>query len=306
MISKQDFLGNVRMKVIPVIQKRTEEEKLPTFLITQKNRLIFAVSLFILVCCFFSYQGLALIGGFSILGGCVLVAYYKRKMNQFVKQQIFPLFNLEERRIFADGFMQEISQTGIVPHCDEAKVDDSFVLKDSEHSLFVQEAELVRGSGKHSHIVFNGLIINSTKIRWKNISLLLWDKSISKSHFTEAINRFVSKLVREKVPREKIICSDEKFAAEYDVYASNQIEAEKALTSQFIWAVHKLKSVFKKPMNLWIDKNEITLAIPLEDAIFECFNWKNFSDLSLYEKFYDEIQCLHFLDEVLYELESRY
>ena len=305
MISKQDFLGNVRIKILPSILRKTEEEKLPTILMSHKKMIICCLVLLFFIACFLSYQKLALMSGFSILGEFIFVFWYKKRINRFVKEQVFSLLDLEEKHLSV-GNLVELAKTGVLPNCNDAETDDSFILKNTKHALFVQETELSKWHGKHRHIVFHGLVISSDQFHLPNVSVLLWDKCITKSNLAESFNRFFSKLFEKEEPWEKVNCSDEKLEKEYDIYAPKFFEADKILTSQFTWGLNKIKSIFGEPMNLLIDNGEIVLAIPLKKNSFECINWKNYSDLSSYEKFYDEIQKLNMIDDALFELESKY
>ena len=313
MISKQGFLNTIKDEIFPILQGHQDKTEQFRKRVTKRLPLIslFLVILFIGLSFFLMMKQilylspsvlffLFLLGIVPSIWGFISFSCYCKKIENDLKPKVFALLGLDENS--DEDLLEELSDTGVLPYFNEEMIDDSFAVRGSLHSLFIQEIDLEKSSGKHSTHIFSGIIIAAKQLHPKNFSLLILDSQNRKNRSPrELTNKLFSKLSGVHFQWQRV--EDKFLENNFSFYTDNPELCAKCLTPAFESVVEKLKAGDGEPLNILFHNGKIFLVVATKRDFFECINWKNFSDTEPYEQLYDDIQSLYQVDELLSELE---
>ncbi|MBR6411971.1 MAG: DUF3137 domain-containing protein [Alphaproteobacteria bacterium] len=312
MISKQDFLRAVQTEIFPILKQNQGKMKRYSWL--SKAIIISSFVLMIFFSLLYAYLCdhhvlnthkwvyFLLIFSFLVITGLALEFYNRccKRIKSMVNPKIFYLLGLDNN-IYFDNPLKEMAGTGIFPYFDDKimedsfnyEIGDSFAIRETQHSLFVQEVELENENNRRRQHIFSGIVISAKQLRPVDFSLLILDKKSSKAKLSEV-----------KIKWQKI--AEDFPDKEFLFYTDNPQACMGYLTPTFISVIEKLKADGEEPLNILFHNGKIFLAFSTHRDLFEYINWDNFSDIEPYEELYDDIQSIHQVDELLMELEEKY
>ena len=318
MISKQDFLSMVQTEIFPILrqyQEKNKRDRLFTKILSLFSFLM-AILCSCLYVCFYHNHNKLVFCIFVVLpfviGAWILEAYsrYCNRIKSMIRPKIFYLLGLDNNTYF-DNPLKEVSESGLVPYFnyeeladsfEGIKIDDTFSVRDTQHSLFVQEVDNLseerdRNRKQKRRNVFSGIIIEGKQLCPKNFSLLILDKKNEKVEL-----KFGPTSPKIKIQWQKV---ENKFLnKDFSFYTDNPELRGKHLTPSLLSIIEKLKSENGEPLNILFHNGKIFLAISTKRDLFEYINWEDFSDIEPYVQLYDDIESLHQLDKLLSELEN--
>lgn len=179
---------------------------------------------------------------------------YTREYKARVLPQIARRFgDLTYRRASAGGIAM-LRERGILPRHDSARVEDEIAGTHHGMPVSIVEARLKARKGKHTRVVFDGLLVQLTLPRSLTATTAIAPDRGALGNLTAQWRSMGLQQVRLEDPR---------FEARYEVYGSDQVEARALLTPAFMERLMALEALSgMAPPGATAQGNRLMIALP--------------------------------------------
>ena len=306
MITKEEFLKQVKTQIYPLIDKKRDAK---VFRVCMTGSIfIFFSLLCLLIYLHVSYSAPDketlnnrifgfIVGplGISVLISCVVWRAYVRYTKRSLRPIIFKILNathIREKEIQGLSIRQ-LQKMFFLPRYYWRDIDkvqnDSLGLMDEKVPFYIQEVSFARGWLKRE--TFQGPVARFFLPKETNLSLMVLKKEalLSKDAAVLSTKEGINDLLKSQ-GWQILSSKNTKFSADYFVFTNDMAEARRVMTPRFLEQIKELEDIYEAPINFLFDKGQLILAIKTDKDMFEFFTEARM--IQTYAKFYDEIAAL--------------
>ena len=304
MISKEEFLEEVKRKIFPLIDLK-KEKKIKTLAVVVAF-LAFLVSIPLTIAIYKSSNDKDL-RDFLLLFLAPSIAYtaiwggYVRRTKKKLRPLVLGILkavHIPENQLFGPSIKQ-LRKLHFLPRFDSRLEDkitqDSFGIENEEVPFYIQEVSFSEG-GKHpAH--FDGPLIRLSLAQQSNLKLMVIKKDslLYKDKIALSTKKSMDTLLGS-ADWQPLTLESTEFNDKYFAFTNDQILARSKLTPRFMEHISDVEKVYKAPTNFLFYESQLILIIKTNRNMFEFF--EGGQQISFYEQFYDEINVLHQFEDV--------
>ena len=284
---RREFYEKYNGKIVPFVRMHEDsrKKKLYTAIITTSVLVIIA-----LILLYFGatanlsrggQKGLTHIICWLFILAIILPIGIKKSFENNIKKRIMPIvcscFGNMKWSQGSYSYGELFVSSFVVPEYTSADYDDIFEGSYSNVNIEIVESEYIRGSGKNSKTVFDGVIVK-----------LDMNKSFS-GHTIIKPNSFMHIPPSKELHHTEL--EDSEFNRRFDVFTNDEIDARYLITPSFMERLKGLKTAFSaSSVSCAFFENLLIVALPTNKDLFSiCSLIKPIDDSKQYFQMYEEI-----------------